>query len=99
MLGLLSKFGLGEQLMTAAVLAMAGWYLLRGKSLFTTIAHTMGTAATIAMGVLGVLAVGIGLGWFDPQPGVFVNHAVTVAGSVMEFVGGRLGDMIQGVMP
>jgi hypothetical protein len=70
---LLSSLGLGEQLTTAAVFALIGWYILRGKSFIGTIISAVGTVTSIVLGVLVVLAVSVALGWFDPQPSVFLS--------------------------
>lgn len=96
---LLQSLNLGEQVMTAAMLAIAGWYLLRGKSMAGTIARTVGTATTIVIGTLGLIAVGIALNWFDPRPGVVVGHVTTAVGTVVEFAGQRAVEFVTELVP
>ena len=95
----LGSLGLGEQVMTAAVLAIAGWYLLRGKSAFATVATALGTVTTIALGVLAVLVVAIGLGWFDPQPDVFISHVSSAISGLVQLAGDAVVDWLTGVLP
>lgn len=86
-LDLLSSLGLGEQATAAAVFMMIGWYLLRGKSFLGSIVGAVGTMTTIALAVVGVLAVAVGFGWFDPQPARFFSHMSTAVQAVWDAVG------------
>ncbi len=99
LLDLVSSLGAGKSLTVALVLGMAGWYIIRGKSALSTVAGVIGTAGTIAAAVLGVLVISIGLGWFDPQPGVFLSHASTAIKAVGDAVGGWVVDWVRGVFP
>lgn len=99
LLEFLSSLGLGEQLMTAAVLAMAVWYLFRGKSVIGTVIAAVGTATTIMMGTLAVIAISIGLGWFDPQPGVVFDHVATAIAAVKDIAMDVVADWLSEVLP
>lgn len=95
----LSGLGLGEHAFIALVFVMAGWYLLRGKSVLGSLVATVGTMATITMGVLAVLAVSIILGWFDPRPGVFLGHVTAAIGTLWEMVGDMVIERVTEVVP
>ena len=95
----LSSLGLGESLMTAAVFLFLGWYIIRGKSAMSTLAGILGTGATVALGVLVVLAMSVALGWFDPQPGVFIEDATKVLAGLLDIGRDTLGDWLTKVVP
>lgn len=97
-LGLLGAVLSGD-LLIAAVLVIGIWYLFRGKSAAATVAGVMGTASAVAMGVLAVLALGIALGWFDPNPAKVGSDLVTGAGVVLEALKGLAIDQIKGLLP
>lgn len=97
--GIIQSLGLGEQLVAAAVLFLAAWYLLRGLSL----AGTVGVAISSGVMYLVVTAVALGvalaLGWLDPRPGV-IQSTINAGKAILEdFVLDVLGDLLGGVMP
>jgi hypothetical protein len=85
MFGLIGALNLGEQLFSAVILVVVAWYILRGKSFLGTIIATVGMVTTIILGVLVVLAIAIGAGWLDPEPGVFITHLSWIWEAIVEF--------------
>lgn len=96
--GIIQNLALGEQLVAAAILFAAAWYLLRGLSL----ASTVGVAVTSGVMYVVVTAVALGialaLGWLDPRPGVIQSTIDAVQTALEDFVLDVITDTIDGVM-
>jgi len=65
--GVLSGLGLGEQLFASGTLLVVAWYLLRMVSMAGTVGGVLSNGVTYLVVTAVVLALALGLGWFDPQ--------------------------------
>jgi len=82
----LRAIGAEGNLFIAGVLVVAGFYLLRGKRYAGTAAAAAGTATGYTLALLVALAVSIGLGWIEPNPGLIADGIDAVAGPVAELL-------------
>lgn len=99
MFGLLGVLNLGEQLSAALILIITAWYVVRGKSVAGTVVGIVGTITSIILGVLIALALAIGLGWFDPQPGVFIEDVSAAVGFGIDVAGSTVWDWFVEMVP
>jgi len=86
LLELLSQLGVGAQVMIAASLAMAAYYLLKGKKYAGMAAALGGSMVVYGVVVLVALAVAIGLGWLEPNPGLARDGLDVVFGSASDLL-------------
>ena len=82
----LRAIGVRGNLFIAGVLAIAGFYLLRGKRVAGSAAAAVGTATGYTLVLLVALALAIGLGWIEPNPGLIADGIDAVAGPVAELL-------------
>jgi len=82
----LQALGVGGNLMFAAIFAVAGFYVFRGKRYAGTVVALGGSMAVYTMVVLLVLSVAIALGWLDPRPELVKGAVDSVAGPVGKLV-------------
>lgn len=90
LLDALRALGVGGNLLVAAILGLAGFYLFRGKRYAGTAAAATGSAAIYGIVVLVALSVSIALGWLEPNPGLITD----ALGGVVEFG----GDLVTGIV-
>lgn len=96
-LGLLADYLQGE-LLVVVVLAYVVYQLWRGKSVLSGVVATVGTVATIAMSVFGVVVVAIILGWVDPDVGKFVGDVSTAVTTMWDAFGDSIIEFIEGLV-
>lgn len=75
---IVESLGFGSQVVIAASLVLVALYILRVVRLGGALVGLLGTAATIGMVVLVVLAVAIAFGWVSPNPRAFFGHMAGV---------------------
>lgn len=92
---LLRGLGLPEQLLVAAVLVVAAFYLRRLVNVGRWVGAVLGSVAGYAAVVLAVLAVGIALGWLDPATGAVLE----AVGTARDVLLGWLVDRVAEVVP
>lgn len=94
----IASLNLGEQVIVAIVLLTVLWYLYRMRSIAGTLIAAVGTVWLLAAGAIVATAVGVFLGWFDPNPVAFVNDVVTAGEKALRIVTGPVYDWVTGLV-
>ena len=83
----LRAVGVGGNVLIAAMIALAAFYVFRGKRYAGAAAAVGGSITVYTIAVLGALALAIGLGWLEPNPGLVSEALSAVRGPVGDLVG------------
>ena len=81
---LLSRLGLEGGAIAAATSLLVAFYLLRARSVGARAASAGAALVAYTVAILVVFAVVLGLGWFDPRPGVITEHLARGASAAAE---------------
>jgi hypothetical protein len=95
----LAALGLGGQLMIAATLGLAAFYVLKTVRIGRTVGGALTSGAAYLVVALGIGAAAIALGWVDPDPSTAMQHVQTAMSAVWDAVGGWVVDVVTGALP
>lgn len=94
----LAGLNLGQQMMVAAVLSIAVFYLFRAKKAGGLLVGLMSTAWLIAVSIAAVFVLVIVFNWADPNVGEFTSDIVAGADALNRFVIRTAVDLVSGLL-
>ena len=92
---LLEWLGVGGSITTAAAIGLVALYARKGANILGFVAAVFGSAVSYLIVSLVALALAIGAGWLDPNPGAFISFGTGVLEAgfevAVDLAGGVLG--------